>query len=382
MDEHKLEKFFQEVKPIVEENKRIRAEKEANGDFFNIFTILNMERDEVHTHSAFLAELLNPNGTHGQGNIFLEAFVKNILHLNNLETINAEIIVEYSIGPISADYKSGGRIDIFIKFRNPDYLILIENKIDAGDQPYQLYRYNNYALKSKKQYKLLYLTKDGHEPSNISIGIKTKTQYWDCISYSKTIRNWLKECLPLIKSTIVIETIKQYINLIDKITNQDMESNLKDKLLKLMLENFDETLAITDNRNILDDYLYDDFKKQMDELANEMNCKLDWKGEIWNRGNDQYIYFIPKLYPKSRIYFGKESGQEVFMSIESKNHDKVKKLNCFSEDPTDNYPYGWNWFNYKEWNTETIRAIHNGELKNYIKKWIIEILNDPNFPKK
>ena len=59
MDYKKIQAILNEVKPIVEENKKCRIEKWKNGDFFNIFSILKMETDEVKTHSAFLAELLN-----------------------------------------------------------------------------------------------------------------------------------------------------------------------------------------------------------------------------------------------------------------------------------------------------------------------------------
>ena len=149
MDYKKIQAILNEVKPIVEKNKKYRIEKWKNGDFFNIFSILNIETDEVKTHSAFLAELLNPKGSHGQGNIFIDEFVKNILHINNLDTKNAEVTVEYSIGQITEDYKQGGRIDILIRFHKPDFLILIENKIDAGDQPYQLFRYNSFAIETK-----------------------------------------------------------------------------------------------------------------------------------------------------------------------------------------------------------------------------------------
>jgi len=43
----------------------------AKGERFNLFSILGMESDEVSTHSRFLAELLNKNGSHGQKDIFL-----------------------------------------------------------------------------------------------------------------------------------------------------------------------------------------------------------------------------------------------------------------------------------------------------------------------
>ena len=34
----------------------------ASGPSFNLFAILGLETDEVHTHSAILAELINPKG--------------------------------------------------------------------------------------------------------------------------------------------------------------------------------------------------------------------------------------------------------------------------------------------------------------------------------
>ena len=360
MDYEKIQAILNEVKPIVEENKKCRIEKWKNGDFFNIFSILKMETDEVKTHSAFLAELLNPKGSHGQGNIFIDEFVKNILHINNLDTKNAEVTVEYSIGQIAKDYKQGGRIDILIRFHKPDFLILIENKIDAGDQPYQLFRYNSFAIETKKPYKLLYLTKDGHTPSELSIGEKCKKQYWDCISYSRNIKNWLTDCLVLIKSSAVAEMVKQYVNLINKITNQDMESNMEEQLATLMLNNLDETLIIMDNKAAFDDYIYDEFKDQMNKLAKECKCELKWEGEIWNSGTDQFIYFVPFSFPNTKIGFGKENGHEVFFYIENNKNENAQKLNCFSEDADKNYPYDCEWFKYNEWNSETIKAIHNG----------------------
>lgn len=377
----KIQSLLNATKPIIEENKKLRLEKRKNGDFFNIFSILKMETDEVKTHSAFLAELLNPRGTHGQGNIFINEFVKSILHINDLDTENAEVNVEYSIGPVSKDYKQGGRIDILIRFRKPDFLILIENKIDAGDQPYQLFRYNSFATNSKKPYKLLYLTKDGHKPSDLSIGTEDGKQYWDSLSYSRNIKKWLSDCVVLIKSSAVSEMIKQYIGLINKITNQDMESTMKEQLTNLMLNNLEETLAIMDNKTAFDDYIYDEFKGQMYELAKECKCELKWEGEIWNPGTYQFIYFVPNEYPNTRIYFGKENGQEVFFSIENNKNKTAEKLNCFSEDSDKYYPYGWEWFKYREWNSETIKAIHSGELKSYMQKCIEDILIDSNFPK-
>ena len=48
-----------------------REESRYTAADFNIFRLLGVARAEVTTHSAMLAELLNPDGSHGQGDRFL-----------------------------------------------------------------------------------------------------------------------------------------------------------------------------------------------------------------------------------------------------------------------------------------------------------------------
>jgi hypothetical protein len=56
-----------------------------------------MESDEVKTHSRFLAELLNPKGSHGQKDVFLKKFVERF-GIIDFEIKNAELFVEFYIG--------------------------------------------------------------------------------------------------------------------------------------------------------------------------------------------------------------------------------------------------------------------------------------------
>jgi len=42
------------------------------GENFNIFKVLGLTSNEVRTHSAFIAELLNPDGSHGLRDIFIK----------------------------------------------------------------------------------------------------------------------------------------------------------------------------------------------------------------------------------------------------------------------------------------------------------------------
>jgi len=127
---------------------------EATGQNYNIFNILGLSSNETRLHSAFLANLLDPHGSHGLKAKPLDAFLK-IIGATHLDSSTASVAIEKHVGLVTDS--EGGRIDIFISDKNRNSLI-IENKIYAGDQPNQLLRYFNYAKSSCKEFKILYLT--------------------------------------------------------------------------------------------------------------------------------------------------------------------------------------------------------------------------------
>ncbi len=225
-----IERLFSEVKTI-----RMKYELLANitGENFNIFHILGLQTDEVRLHSAFLAELLNPNGSHNQGDRFLTLFI-NQLKINNFSTTSAKIFVEYFTTKISTDGENGGRIDILLKDLN-NKQIIIENKIYAIDQPKQLIRYKNFD----KSAVLLYLNLFGEiskDLERITDKLIVGTDY-QIISYEKHIIEWLEVCmkeaavLPIIR-----ETIHQYINLIKRLTNQSTFKSMNTEIINLFRE--------------------------------------------------------------------------------------------------------------------------------------------------
>lgn len=389
MELKKIEAIFQEIKPIVQKDKDLKLQKEANGEFFNLFTILNVERDEVHTHSAFLAELLNPKGTHGNKGEFLKLFIQQT-HINNIkkEVLKFEkaiVSTEEYIGKKDVKNETGGDIDILIKFEEPDYLIIIENKIDARDQEAQLARYHNYAKKYGSAFALFYLTKDGHEPSEWSIGKNKEEHYWTCISYKNDIKRWLEKCLPVCsKQEIVNSSIKQYITLINKLTGQELNDKMKQEILDIMLKNNDEMLAIWEN---WDDWQYYLVEKVIKETADETNCECKREDENypwWMWDKDYWISFIPKNAKDCKIWFGKTANDAPYYYLEKSDVKKAqKKLECMSYDSENDYPYGSEYLaeKYQKWNINLAKDIINGEFKKYLKNCIIQILNDKNFPK-
>jgi len=119
--------------------------------------------------SDILADFLNPKGSHGQGVLFLEAFLEKFL-FNGFTAYpeKAEVRCEAQTYNIAA---SARRIDILITF--PDAILAIENKIGAGEQAKQVENYLQHieieCKYSSKNFYLLYLTPSGGEPSEWSL---------------------------------------------------------------------------------------------------------------------------------------------------------------------------------------------------------------------
>src|SRR5574344_593196 len=112
----KIIDLLNSIKPIIAKNDEIKKQQYDRGELFNIFSVMNAESDEVRTHSSIIAELLNPNGSHGLHDKFLKLFLTIVGY--NDEQISSFVLektvveTEKSIGEISVDYTMGGRLDI------------------------------------------------------------------------------------------------------------------------------------------------------------------------------------------------------------------------------------------------------------------------------
>jgi hypothetical protein len=203
--------------------------EEAN---FNIFSILRKDHDEVHLHSAFIAELLNPKGSHGFGGVFLEHFLSEA-------EIPCELAVETHKVTIEVERRSSeyGQIDILVRI--PGRIIILENKIYAGDQAAQLKRYFTFALNQgykKEHIHILYLTLDGSEPSPQSLG-GLAPELVSCISYEQELLHWLTRCVrDASLSPPLRETIVQYSHLIKKLTGNSMNEANTNAVVELLAQ--------------------------------------------------------------------------------------------------------------------------------------------------
>ena len=199
---------------------------------FNLLSIIEKDRDEAHIHSKIIYNLLSQNWEKKDKETFLTLFLKEIgIEDENIYGKNWEVTREktFDLDTIK------GRLDFEIKSK--DCIYIIEMKIDAGDQPEQLIRYQKFAKEQHKKYKIFYLTLDGHNASKKSIGEEEnleeneKVEYIN-ISFQGEILNWLENCLKLVEGKENKSAcINQYIASINKILGEK-DKKIKDNILK------------------------------------------------------------------------------------------------------------------------------------------------------
>lgn len=201
-------------------------------DVFNVFSVLRVEYKETR-HSAFLAELLNPKGSHKMGDKFLRLFYQKL---------GFDDVTDFSGTVVSREFATGnGYIDIYIKAENPANSIIIENKIYADDQNGQLARYHTFDSLAR----LVYLTLDGHFASEQSLFYAkancqlTEDDYYR-ISYKDFIIDWIEQCHALVtNNSYVKETLGQYIDLVKKITEHTLNQDEKMEIAKEVVKDKD-----------------------------------------------------------------------------------------------------------------------------------------------
>ncbi|WP_165903619.1 PD-(D/E)XK nuclease family protein [Hymenobacter gummosus] len=224
-----------DIQPLLDqlEPVRVRRQISESADLFNIFRILRSETDEVHLHSRFIYELLDPQGSHGLGSVFLRLFA-DVAELPGLHYEHVQVWREHA------------NIDILI--RDAQQAIVIENKIYAGDQHEQLKRYHAFAAASHRQPTLCYLTLHGSQPSEWSLGdLQSQVRL---LSYQQHIDQWLTSCIKEAATRPTLrETLSQYQTLIRHLTGNNMSEEEKQEVLRIVAKHDNAEKAAIIARN-------------------------------------------------------------------------------------------------------------------------------------
>jgi len=232
-----IENFLKKLSEI--ENK-YNANNESKNDF-NFFNVMFKGTEEVTLHSRFISYLLSIKEHN-----FLELFVRKILKIEKekFNTNHCKVI------PNEQDKSEYEEIDILIINENEKQAIIIENKIHAEPSIHedmkigsgyrgQLERYYNTITKGedkngkKCKYKcdedktyVYYLTLY-KEPTDETIGELKEKGIFNSkehkIDYYK-IQEWLDLCIDKENDSFLNTIIKQYLNLIKKMTTDNKKA--------------------------------------------------------------------------------------------------------------------------------------------------------------
>lgn len=417
--------FFKEMKKFKEKQNK---QKVRGLNDYNLLTTVLSADDEVRLHSRMLHSLLDPNGLHYQGSLFLELFF-DILGFKDkkFEIEKARVELEYK------------HIDLHITDGKKH--IIIENKIHASDQESQIKRYIEKIIKPEDEdtisvlpenITVIYLSIDRKKPSGYSLGkIDNSKEYFELsndgselqykgsndilkdsvikfksIHYQKDIVDWLKRCQYEVQNiTNLNEAIRQYKEVVEIISNkyESKCTQMKDFLGKINSENLEIASKIykepdtykSDNEELVEDIL-NHFLRTVDEryqfvaikIVDEIKRKFDEAISNKIRNVKGIILNGEKRYANNH-YIDLVLENEIRIQLMYRNDFKLIRINVYNIE--DNPAIAWeNDFKiknlYKLLTSEELidelctKHANDDKLIDEIKKLILKY--DQELPKK
>ena len=378
------------------ENFRLQREKTElyDSNRFNPFQFLRT--DEMGL-SKILAFLLDPTETHGQGDLFLNSFLKFI---NKHQFLAYKKVNIYREKTTKKTTKENRRHDIFIEGLLDNkiaWVISIENKLQgAVDREDQM---NDYAIDLKnyvsESYFLIYLPIFSNNPPEISISEKV---WAELMSDKKAMVLSASMLIQWLDNTVIIApAVKQFCNDFKKFLSEDIMGNTQNsnELIECLINNdkaLFSALTVLETRETL-------YEKLMAMLVEQLKIRFNWytklininfecgEDESFNKkgyglyiGNDDFgvcIYFNKK--GLSDAYYGVYANKDnLFNNMTKIFHDFIIENNF--DEPFDVFPLSkWLEDEYEVWDAKVLSKIPSGELASYIFdlwKPLLDIISD------
>lgn len=243
---------------------------------YNVFDILNIHRQELR-HSDFLAFLMNPK----RSGYIAQQFLQNFLSLLAQEypQLNLDFFkiffCNFEQVIVKREYK---HIDLLleIKLSNETYIVVIENKIDSGEQIYEDEEVKGQLAKYKKiveaEYKncvpiYLFLSPDKRQPSESG---------WTAIDYNLIYSVLCKVNIDTADSTIKT-LVQDYKKMIRSQFKMEKDRALREAALQIYNANAD-----------IFDFIFESLPNRVEETAKIIHkylSKLDWITIVSKRQN-------------------------------------------------------------------------------------------------
>ncbi len=291
MSDESYARFFNALKDFKRKIKDLKAQDYTD---YNPLEIVQNPTSEVKMHSAILHSLLEVQGAHCKGDLFLVRFLESL----NLK----EWFGDTQIAQTLREYK---HIDIYIT--NGTKHIIIENKIYANDAQNQLARYikaihnpqynANYEIPSDESkavdydnIAVVYLSPFGRTPSDDSL--RDDNMQWQIkgnelkssgesityrqISYKEHILSWIQQCQKEVSAIHKLDSaLEFYKDIVQIITNTKED--------KMSMETF-----LKENRNFI--ALVAEIKK----IEIESICVNLFKSEVASKAEFSEWEFVDK----------------------------------------------------------------------------------------
>lgn len=386
------------------ENFRVQREKNElyDSNRFNPFQFLRT--DEMGL-SKILAFLLDPTETHGQGDLFLNSFLKFInkhqfLAYQKVNIYLEKITKEENDEITNETTNKNGRHDIFIEGildNKRSWVISIENKLQGAiDQSKQMHTYakdlKNYVSDS---YFLIYLPIFSNNPPEKSI---SEDEWAELMSNKKAMVLSASMLIQWLDNTVIIApAVKQFCNDFKKFLSEDIMGNTQNsnELIECLINNdkaLFSALTVLETRETL-------YEKLMAMLVEQLKIRFNWytklininfecgEDESFNKkgyglyiGNDDFgvcIYFNKK--GLSDAYYGVYANNDnLFNNMTKIFHDFIIENNF--DEPFDVFPLSkWLEDEYEVWDAKVLSKIPSGELASYIFdlwKPLLDIISD------
>lgn len=355
---------------------------------YNIFTLFHKFSDEVNLHSNFIASLLDPNGDHYKGDLFLKLF---------LETCGIDDFdIDTSMATVFKEFK---HIDIYISDGKKH--IILENKVYAKDQPTQIARYikaiqNKDAEVKDEDICVLYLHPDGELPDKQSFGDyharllgENPSIKFKVISYGKEILEWIDKCKnEVLNITDLNVFLSQYKDVIEMIYNRYKRIDKMEtaNLVEIFKENYTAVSEIVNNYQEVRKKIIYSFFKKVAEALKEYSEIYEIKTE---ESQDYRPIIITKKDPKDneiweKFYFTVEFQKSIysmpylgFRRKEDKNTNAKKYTNPCKDQLKNQTEYflAYNEL-YNDVNTDICKKIIENDFKpETFTNTVKEILN-------
>lgn len=300
--------------------------------YFNVFDFITPNENRL---SDIIAYFLDPKEGHGQGDVFLKSFLKNMELQDKFTDLNkVSIRREQS----TEEYR---RIDIVIEQKDV-FGIGIENKPWAKDQENQLTDY--IAHLRDKEYKnnftCVYLSNEGRDPSEESISTNTlkdvlKDEELKIVSFTqihKLVSEWRNIC----QADRVRGFLKDFESYIhhefEGGSIMSIENTVVDQALS-NANNLEAALHIANNVNGIKERLLNQLKVDIENKlkADKLGLKFVWELKQWDREENgsvfkfsedawknYYICFAPDKNQLKNFFFGitNDDGKKPIPDIE------------------------------------------------------------------